>query len=614
MQILYLLISLIFFSGFYYLGNKVVNIFKLDSIVNSISNPTYQYTSIGITLLIFIFYPIFFLGFFKIVSFSIISYIILLLGVFNVFKNFRSIINFFHSLYNYRRVNIYSFLIFALIILYFLLSISPITSGDSVSYHLGAAKYIMKNAQFSPDLFSAESALVGANEFLNTFALSIKAYQFTSLKNFIGIISIIGIIKKFSLKSSLDSDSQNFLLLCILSTPIFVFLITSSKSQLFSISLIFFCYALLIHCINFNEDNNFLVKASYFLMVLPIVAIQTKISFSLSFFIVITTFFFTSIKKIKILNFILLFLLLCAIGLLPPILWKQSITNYPFYNFIINPFPLNIPGFDMVYQNSKGYYEDKFPLLLLFPLDLADLTQFIGLGILTIFFIIGCKFQNKKILITIILFFLFVYSLLGQKAPRFYLEIYCLLILVFSFVIKDIYKKITFKIFKFGIVTQAIFVLSICLFGVITLLPGIFSDNLHKKTLSKYASGYNLYNWANSILPEDSVTLISHRSYYFAEKNIIYFGMSDFLNKTNINYHLKKIKEKKPDFIIFYGHHTNNFNYGRLNFKDCTKGLFIKKNKAGFHETRNPFNRGDYYNAYIYNLDSSILDYCVKFN
>ena len=304
MQILYLLISLIFFSGFYYLGNKVVNIFKLDSIVNSISNPSYQYTSIGITLLIFIFYPIFFLGFFKIVSFSIISYIILLFGVFNVFKNFRNIINFFHSLYNYRRVNIYSFLIFALIILYFLLSISPITSGDSVSYHLGAAKYIMKNAQFSPDLFSAESALVGANEFLNTFALSIKAYQFTSLKNFIGIISIIGIIKKFSLKSSLDSDSQNFLLLCILSTPIFVFLITSSKSQLFSISLIFFCYALLIHCINFNEDNNFLVKASYFLMVLPIVAIQTKISFSLSFFIVITTFFFTSIKKIKIHNFI----------------------------------------------------------------------------------------------------------------------------------------------------------------------------------------------------------------------------------------------------------------------------------------------------------------------
>jgi hypothetical protein len=181
-------------------------------------------------------------------------------------------------------------------------------------------------------------------------------------------------------------------------------------------------------------------------------------------------------------------------------------------------------------------------------------------------------------------------------------------------VIKDIYKKITFKIFKFGIIIQAIFVMSICLFGVITLLPGIFSDNLHKKTLSKYASGYNLYNWANSILPEDSVTLISHRSYYFSEKNIIYFGMSDFLNKTNIDYHLKKIKEKKPNFIIFYGHHANNFNYGRLNFKDCTKGLFIKKNKAGFHETRNPFNSGDYYNAYIYNLDSSILDYCVNFN
>jgi len=614
MQIFYLIISLIFVSGFYYLGNKIVNIFKLDSTVNSISDPVYQYTSIGITLVIFIFYPIFFLGFFKIVPFSIISFIIVLLGLFNLFKNFRSIINSFYFIYNSRRVSIYSFLVFALIILYFLLSISPITSGDSVSYHMGAAKYIMNNGQFSPDLFSSESVLVGANEFLNAFALSIKAYQFTSLKNFIGIISIIGIIKTFSKRNALNSDSQNFLLLCILSTPILVFLTVSSKSQLFSISLIFFCYALLIYCINFNENTNFLVKASYFLIVLPIVAIQTKFTFSLSFFIIITTFFFTSIKKIKIRNFILLFFLLCAIGLLPPILWKQSITNYPFYNFIINPFPLNIPGFDIGYQSAKGYNADKFPLLLLLPLGFSDLTQFIGLGILTIFFIIRYKYQNKKILITIILFFLFVYLLLGQKVPRFYLEIYCLLILIFSFVIKDIYRKIAFKIFKFGIMTQTIFVISICLFGVVTLLPGIFSDNLYKKTLSKYASGYNLYNWANSVLPENSVTLISHRSYYFAEKNIIYFGMSEFLNETNIDYHLKKIKEKKPDFIIFYGQDANNFNYSRLNFKDCTKGLFKKKNKVGFHETRNPFNVGNYYNAYIYNLDSSILDYCIKFN
>jgi hypothetical protein len=614
MQIFYLIISLIFVSGFYYLGNKIVNIFKLESAVNSISDPAYQYTSIGIALLIFIFYPIFFLGFFKFVPFSIISLIIVVVGLLNLFKNYRSIINSFYFICSSRKNNIYSFLVFALIILYFLLSISPITSGDSVSYHMGAAKYILRYGQFSPDLFSVESALVGANEFLNTLALSIKAYQFTSLKNFIGIISIVGIIKKFSARSALDNDSKNLLLLCILSTPVLVFLITSSKSQLFSTSLIFFCYALLVYCLNFNKNTIFLTKASYLLIALPIVAIQTKISFSISFFIIIATFFFIFNKKIKIRNFVFLLLLLCAIGLLPPILWKQSITNYPFYNYIFNPFPLNIPGFDMAYQTVKGYNEDKFPLILLLPLELSDLTQFIGLGLLTIFFIFKYKYQNKKILIIIILFFLFICSLFGQKTPRFYLEIYFLLILVFSFVVKDIARKILFKILKFGIITQTMLVISICLFGVVTLLPGIFSDNLHKKTLSKYASGYNLYNWLNSVLPEDSTALISHRAYYFAEKNIIYFGMSSYLNKTNIDYHLKKIKEKEPQFIIFYGNHKNNFNYDRLNFKDCTKGLFKKKDNVGYHETRNPFNTGNYYNAYIYNLDSSILDYCVKFN
>ena len=121
MQIFYLIISLIFVSGFYYLGNKIVNIFKLESAVNSISDPAYQYTSIGIALLIFIFYPIFFLGFFKFVPFSIISLIIVVVGLLNLFKNYRSIINSFYFICSSRKNNIYSFLVFALIILYFLL-------------------------------------------------------------------------------------------------------------------------------------------------------------------------------------------------------------------------------------------------------------------------------------------------------------------------------------------------------------------------------------------------------------------------------------------------------------------------------------------------------------
>ena len=104
---------------------------------------------------------------------------------------------------------------------------------------MGVAKFILENGKFPEDLFYPEAPLVGAGEFLNTFALSVKAYQFTSLINFVGLISIIGILKKFAQNQNLSLDLSYFLYLCILSCPVLVFLISSSKSQLFSISIIF---------------------------------------------------------------------------------------------------------------------------------------------------------------------------------------------------------------------------------------------------------------------------------------------------------------------------------------------------------------------------------------
>ena len=64
-----------------------------------------------------------------------------------------------------------------------------------------------------------------------------------------------------------------------------------------------------------------------------------------------------------------------------------------------------------------------------------------------------------------------------------------------------------------------------------------------KRVLTKNASGYSLYKWANSVLPDNSTTLINHRSYYFAEKDMIYIGMTGFFkyaDREEINSYLKK--------------------------------------------------------------------------
>ncbi len=618
MHLSHLLLSLFFLSGFYYLGFKIINFFNLRNIVEKISEPFYQNTSFGLVSFIFIFYPIFFLGFFNYEFFLIISSSISLLGIINILININTILNFLkRNLVKIKSYNKLDYIVYILLILFFLLSISPITSGDSISYHMGFAKYILKNGSFSKDLFFPEAPLAGAGEFLNAFALSLKAYQFTSLINFVGIISIIGILKKFSKEQKLSIDNQNFLYLCIISCPILVFFVSSSKSQLFSISLIFFSYALLIVCLTSNQNKKFLIKTLYLLIIFPIVAVQTKISFSLSLFLIVSTFFFIFSKKIKIYNFLLIFIALFAIGILPPVFWKQNVYDYPFYYFLVNPLPLNIPGFDQIFISIKNYQLEKFPYLFFFPLSLSDLTQFIGFGLFSFFFLLKNKFENKKIILILIFSFVIIYSFIGQKTPRFYLEIYCLSILSLSMIVKKINDSISFKILKLGIIAQSFFVICMLAVGVYNLLPGTFSVDLKKKVLSKYADGYDLFNWANNVLPKDSITLVNHRSFYFAEKKVIYFGMAGNLKKADKEaekYLLNKITEKKPSYILFFGF-DEKFNFHRFDFKNCLNGIFRKKNNVGFYATRNIFNtKRKYYNAYIYKLDSSNLNKCVIVN
>lgn len=617
MQIFYLILSLFFASGFYYFGNKVSKYLKLEEPINKISNPKYQYVPLGISYFIFISYPFFFFEIYNKFFFQIISIIFIIFGIFNIYINLNKFNYLIKTYFKKDKKFDYSHvLVIILLLLFFLLSISPVTSGDSISYHLGAAKYVFENGHFSKDIFSAEAAVVGSGEFLNAFAYSVKALQMTSLINFFGLISILGIIKKFSENNNLNKKNKNYLFLLILSCPVLVFLISSSKSQLFATSLIFFCYALLVYCLHNSVNKNFLNKVSFLLIILPIVSVQTKISFSVSFFIIVSTFFIFFLKKLNLKKFIFIFILCFIIGLIPHTLWKQIIYDYPFYNFIINPFPLNIPGYEEAYFDIRSYFQEKFPYILFLPLGLRDLTQFIGIGTIALYFLFITNYKNKKIILSMIVFFIFVYSFFGQKAARFYIEIYFFIILILTHIISRFKKNYIFYFFQKGIILQSIFVISISAYGVFTLLPGTFSEKLNKKILSNYASGYNLYNWANNVLPDESVTLIKHRSYYFAEKDIIYIGMTGFFKYESQNdkeFYIKKIKEKEPNYIIFYGN-EERFNYDNFNFRDCIKKLFKKKNKVGFHETRSPFTSDKkYYNGYIYHIDSTKMPGCVKF-
>lgn len=618
MQILYLVSSIFFILGFDYLGKKVILFFNIKKIISNISNVNYQCSLIGISFFIFIIYPIFFFGLFNFFLFLFFSCIILILGILNLLINYKYLLNFFKTkIITLLQPNkLTEKFYFILLTLYFLLAIIPVSSADSVAYHLSIAKYLLSHSKFPSTFYDSSNVLAGSGELLDAFALVIGAYQFTSLINFIGIISILAILNRFSNVSNLVDSNKQFLFLSILSCPILIFLVATSKTQLFSISLIFFSYALLVNCLNQNQDKNYIINTFFVCTPLCIVAVQTKISFSLSFFLIVITFL-VFFRKLLTLKIFFLFILLLCYSFLPPTIWKQQVYNYSFYNFLWNPFPLNIPGYLDVYLGTKEYLSNKFPLILFIPLSAGDLTQFIGIGLFLIFFLIKNKFQYKKFFLFLIITFVLIMSLKGQQTSRFFLEIYFFIVLLMVFIINKVYNTYIFKLLKLGILFQSFLVFTIILVSVFAMIPSYFSKNLNHIVLSKYANGYNLYKWVNEVLPKKSTFLTLHRSTYFSDGYPIFFDMAGHLNflDTNIkNYFLEKIKEKKPKYILFYGY-DENFNYNKINFYKCTNGLLAKKIAVGFEETRNPFNSNKKrYNGYIYHFDYTKLPDCAYLN
>jgi hypothetical protein len=606
--------SILLASGFFFIGYLCIKILKIEKIIKKISSPIFQCCLFGIIIFLVLLYPFFFLGLIKNHSFKYLSLFVVFLGFYNFIFFSKKIFYFGKITINkICQFNINNFYILFLL-LYFFLSLAPITSGDALGYHGAAAKYILANGTFPKEIFDLNLVLAGVGEFLNAFALSINAYQFTSLIHFIGLISMFGIFAKLLEDHSVDPKNKQIFFLLILSCPVIIFLVSTSKPQLFYTALIIFCYSCLIHIQKFKKK--FEISIIFIIsLIFCSIAYNAKTSFAISFFLIVINYFFLIKNKSKFYLVILTSSLISIFLIVPHFIWKEHIFNYPFYNFFFNPLPLNIPGFTFKLDNINNHDSTGFPFSLFIPLAFSDLTTFLGFGCFYLFFLLINKFPNKKIFLFNIFFFLVLMTLFGQKTPRFYLEIYLFIILLCITIFHAIKNNYFFKSLKFLIYFQSIFVFFILTYGTLTLFPGSLGNDWNKKVLSNYANGYNLYDWANSVLPSNSKIITNHRSTYFSNNLVFFLDFVYFIDSNNAhhkNYWLLKLKQQNPNFILFHGK-SNNFNYGIYDFKNCTKELYSFKKDVGFNETRNPFNKSkETYNAYIYKFNSLKLPDCVR--
>ena len=481
---------------------------------------------ISIYLIVISFLNLFYLSF--VIKYFI--YLILLLKLILVLK----LKNFFYDekLANFFKSNgIYNFFI----IIFFLISILPLSDADSIASHLYVSKNLnnYSSIKFNEDL-NIESLLYFGNEILLQISFILKSDNFGSQLNF---FSLLFFLLTFQ-------NNRNFKKI-IFSIPLIIFFVSTQKLQLFY-GLIFLSSFITVH------KKLLANKIDLFIIIYLIVFYCSgKLNYLVFGFIIFIYMLMKNYKQIK--NIFIFSFSNFLIILLPIFLFKIIQLSNPIAPFYDNLFldRESFKAFEISLRSSEGWYTsiniiDIFKPLL--PLNLSVLSS--GFGLIFIFLIFDFKAQKDLNFIPIILIISILLS--GQLLPRYYFEAFLIIAYFANF--KKIIKHLTYF--------QSFFIFSIGLTFVIFAYSEIISDRfLKEKYQSKYSYSYynsqNLNKYEQKILGLNldrasiffndniySMRLINSLNLMHKNKNKI---IIDFLEKNKIN-HI--IHDKNDNFIL----------------------------------------------------------------
>jgi hypothetical protein len=468
-----------------------------------------------------------------------------------------------------------------LIILFFILSISPPTDIDSADYHLGAPLKWFNEDVYAPDYTWLHYRFAGLGENINLIGIYFKTYNFGQIFQFLGLLFAL-YFGKFFLKRE---DEKNFFSLFILSSPALISLVSTQKFQLLPSSLMFCSFLILFYI---KKITNFKIL---FIMSSILFSIGCKISYvfpglSIVVVLLVKTFYQKKILNLFFITFILFTIILAPLYFrnfiyygdpISPILEKfkinsdQSLINFLNYN----------KTFARNFENNLQFIKYIF-----FPVSFAKFTESLGLLPLTLLFINFKKINKTSLrllffscLVCLIIFF--SYRGLG----RYYLEFY----FTIAFIVAKNYQHLYFKRFiKFFLIITSILVLIPLLYSFFSLSYGVINKNYWEHVMNRKAFGYSAAKWVNNNLNETSkkekILLSGVRFYSFYRNKFVSHQYYEFDN-------LKKTSDliiKEKINYIFYLEDSFSANY----FEKCIE---YTDKKVGVFENsfRNPFNQSD---------------------
>jgi len=596
-----LFFSLILFLGLYAIGELIFFNKQIHSIFLNISELKYQNILIAVNFLMFILFPVvLFLPFSKEIL-NLFSITIFLFGILKIYFLIKKKIQI-----KIQKLNFEIIVFFLLLVGFLLVTFSPVNHADSLDYHIAGAMHIFKTGKLPTSLENFHNLLVSGGEVIYSLGFFFGAEQFGTLVQFSGLLSLVGVIKKFK------SKNKVFFILLILSSPVLLFLATTPKPQLFHISSNAIIFVLLF--INFS---NTIVAKKFFISLIVVVniflinSINAKFSFIVSSFILYVLLLLFAYKKNFLLQTVLTSFVLIFFFYFCFPYWKSITWGASFLNYLTSPFPEHLEGVKFFKSYLINYKRETSLIYLFLPESPGQFTDALGLGSLIIIYF----FLRKEIIFIyfaiIFSFFVTTNYIFGQPSSRFFFELYiCSILLIASLRELNIETKLRAVFYPQFVLT--IFALW---YGVFTMSYGFINSNLKNYVMNTTANGYSLFNWSNEFVSKQDRVISMHRSISLGKATTISTNFLYYANSQGgvlHSYHLKNILNKNSEmgstYLLTFGD-KNNVSI----FIDCIDFLYKEKKDVGRNLGRNPFNKSSYYDGYLFKLKNIEETECLKY-
>lgn len=501
-----------------------------------------------------------------------------------------------------------------------LVAMGPVTHADALEYHLGMAIAILNNGGMPiiPEWFL--SHLTGNGEVLIAMAMSVGGEQFASLLQYTSLLGILGIIffaKKHNTETSNPNKLLDLILLAAISTPVLLFLVSSSKPQLWPIAMTTFAFTLVIHPSKRDLPRYEMLSNYVLICLLIMTASQAKFNYLLGGFVIGLLGIFFMARKGYFLISIGITLLAALLILAPPVTWKALVLNTSLFDALTHPFPGSLPGSNL-FISSIQYATDTnsrffFPLSIAIPSDMGSYGVMLGIGWLLFFTIrpkmdlwLICGIISSTIIIIANFF-------LAPPNARSYLEPYFWLLIILAMQLNQRSLLNNYTWLKFPIFGQGLLTALAVLYGVIYFFPGAIWPSWRISIMERSANGYEVMEWVDKVLPKDAILLNGHRSMALSPRDSVSGGGFTWnlyvdIKDPKSSIYLNRIKLKKVSHVLIYG--PIDFN---IPISHCY-GKVIAGPFSAHTVTRNPFNlfnKGKY-EAWILEFKSEKLPECVQ--